>query len=97
MSHSKYTRRGYSLYIENWNRSAKKYINICGICGHKGYSPVIEQDGFCTDHGNNVIYKELTKILCKLELDELGRCKDCARIQDKHIHRPNKYEETDSY
>lgn len=39
MSHSKYTKRGYSLYIENWNRSAKKYINICGIWGHKGYSP----------------------------------------------------------
>ena len=46
MSHSKHTKRGYSLYIENWNRSAKKYINICCICGHKGYSPVIEQDDF---------------------------------------------------
>ena len=47
MSHSKYTKRGYSLYIENWNRSAKKYINTCMICGQKGYSPVIEhKDSF---------------------------------------------------
>ena len=50
MSHSKHTKRGYSLYIENWNRSAKKYINTCCICGHKGYSPVIEQDDFCTTY-----------------------------------------------
>ena len=81
MSHSKHTKRGYSLYIEKWNRSAKKYINICAICGHKGYSPVIEQGDFPIK--NNVIYKELSKTLCKLELDESGRCKDCARIQDK--------------
>jgi len=83
MSHSKMTKRGFSLYIESWNCSAKKYINICSICGHKGYSPVIEQDGFCTNLGNKVIYEELTKILRKLELDELGRCRDCARVQDK--------------
>ena len=82
MSHSKHTKRGYSLYIENWDRSAKKYINICGICGHKGYSAVIEQDVFCNDSGNKVVYKELTKTLCKLELDELGRCKECAKVQD---------------
>lgn len=47
MSHSKVTKRGYSLYIEKWNPSAKKYINICAVCGHKGYSPVIERDDFC--------------------------------------------------
>jgi hypothetical protein len=85
MSHSKHTKRGYSLYIENWNRSAKKYINICCICGHKGYSPVIEQGDFCSTLENKAIYRELSKTLCKLELDELGRCKDCARVQDKHM------------
>lgn len=85
MSHGKHTKRGYSLYIENWNRSAKKYINICRICGHKGYSPVIEQGNFCVTLENKAIYRELSKTLCKLELDELGRCKDCARVQDKHM------------
>ena len=103
MSHSKHTKRGYSLYIENWNRSAKKYINICCIyvyrfdyiflghrtvniiCGHKGYSPVIEQGDFCSTLENKAIYRELSKTLCKLELDELGRCKDCARVQDKYM------------
>ena len=51
MSHSKVTKRGYSLYVEKWNPSAKKYINICAVCGHKGYSPVIERDEFgrCRD------------------------------------------------
>ena len=85
MSHSKYTKRGYSLYVENWNRSAKKYINTCCICGHKGYSPVIEQDDFCTTYEKKAICTELPKIFCKLELDEFGRCKDCARIQDNHV------------
>ena len=82
MSHSKHTKRGYSLYIEKWNGSAKKYINTCKICGHTGYSPVIENDNFCDSPGNKVIFRELTKTLEKLELDELGRCKICAKIQD---------------
>ena len=83
MSHSKYTKRGYSLYIEKWNSSAKKYINICVICGHKGYSPVIEQIEFQKSFENKVIYEELTKILPKMQLDRFGRCKDCAQVQDK--------------
>lgn len=41
MSHSKRTKRGYSLYIGSWNGSAKKYINICMLCGRRGYSPAI--------------------------------------------------------
>ena len=85
MSHSKYTKRDYSIYIEKWNKSAKKYINVCAVCGHKGYSPVIEYDDFCTTPENKVIYKELSKTLCKLELDESGRCRYCAKIQDKHL------------
>ena len=83
MSHSKHTKRGHSLYIEKWNKSAKKYVNTCAICGANGYSPVIEYDDFCTSLENNVIFKELTKTLNKLELDELNRCFDCARLQDK--------------
>ena len=83
MSHSKYTKRGYSLYIEKWFGSAKKYINTCRICGHKGYSTVIEYEDFCTTRRNKVIFEELTKTLRRLELDESGRCRDCARVQDR--------------
>lgn len=86
MSHSKHTKRGYSLYIEKWNPSAKKYINTCVICGHKGYNPVIEDDEFCKSLENRAIYKELTKILCKMQLDHLGRCEDCAQVQDKILN-----------
>lgn len=86
MSHSKYTKRGYSLNIEKWFRSAKKYINTCKICGYKGYSPVIEYEDFCTTRSNKVIFKELTKTLRKLELDESGRCRDCARVQDRDLN-----------
>ena len=78
MSHSKHTKRGYSLYLEKWNCSSKKYINTCAICGHKGYSPVIEQEGF-----DKVIYEELSKTLSKMQLDELGRCEVCAKVQDR--------------
>ncbi len=83
MSHSKLTKRGYSYYIEKWNPSAKKYINTCSICGRRGYSPVIEQENFCGNRRNQVIYKELKKMFCKLELDELDRCEECARVQDR--------------
>lgn len=96
MSHSKHTKRDYSIYIEKWNKSAKKYINICAVCGHKGYSPVIEYDDFCTTPENKVIYKELSKTLCKLELDESGRCRYCAKIQDKvKINKLSKEEKND--
>jgi len=85
MSHSKHTKRGYSISIEKWNRSAKKYINICAICGHKGYSPVIEQDDFRKK--NPVIYNELSKILPRQELDSLNRCEYCAKVHDK-LYKP---------
>ncbi len=78
MSHSKQTKRGYSLYLESWNSSAKKYINVCMICGYQGYSPVIEADSF----KNWVVRRELMKTLPRLELDKLGRCEYCAKIQD---------------
>ena len=77
MSHSKHTKRAYSIYVEKWDKSTKKYINTCAICGHKGYSLVVEEEGFC-----QVTFKELSKTLRKLELDEYGRCAYCARVQD---------------
>lgn len=83
MSHSKFTKRGRSLYLESWNPSAKKYINTCIICGHKGYSPVIEQECFTDTVPNRVIYEELKKTMQCLPLDELGRCECCARAQDR--------------
>lgn len=82
MSHSKHTKRGYSLYIENWNPAAKKYINTCAVCGKKGYSPAIEQKDFCNNLENNAIYKELVKIFGKMELDKFGRCEVCAKAMD---------------
>ena len=88
MSHSKYNKKGYSLYLDKWNPNAKKYINECRICGYKGYSPVIEQPHFCGDKDpflfsvNKAIYEELTKTFTVLELDEFGRCKECAKIHD---------------
>lgn len=51
MSHSKHTKRGYSLYLEKWDPAAKKYIRTCALCGCRGYSPALEQDerGCCAD------------------------------------------------
>lgn len=32
MSHSKHTKRGYSLYLEKWDPAAKKYIHhLCPV------------------------------------------------------------------
>lgn len=81
MSHSKHTKRGFSLYIEKWNSSAKKYINTCALCGRTGYSPVIEREDFRAE--NRAVYEELSKTLSALELDETGRCAVCAAVQDK--------------
>lgn len=81
MSHSKHTKRGFSLYLERWDPSAKKYVNTCAVCGRTGYSPVIECESFRAK--KEVIYKELSKTLHVLELDELGRCAVCAKIQDE--------------
>ena len=82
MSHGKMTKRGKSLYLEKWNPSAKKYINTCVICGCSGYSPAIEQEGFCEISGNGAIYSALKRTLNKLELDESGRCAHCAKVTE---------------
>ena len=76
------TKRGYSLYVEKWNPDAKRFINTCKLCGHSGYSPSIEQEGFCDDSTRRAIYVELKKTLLPLALDELGRCENCAKVHD---------------
>jgi len=91
MSHSKQTqpKKNFSLYIHNWNKNAKKYINTCNICGSKGYSLVILEPSFQDQNipsENRAIYNELIKILKPLELDYLGRCDDCARIHDNSFN-----------
>jgi len=91
MSHSKYTKKGKSLYIEKWFPSAKRFINTCSICGAQGYNPDIDDPGFICDHAGNVsklehraIRTELKRILKPLSLDPLGRCGHCAEIMEKH-------------
>lgn len=84
MSHSKFRKKGHSLYIDNWNPDAKKYINTCYLCGQEGYSPAIEEDDFLNTLERKALYKELTKMFdSALALDSLGRCKECAKRQDK--------------
>ena len=46
MSHSKKTKRGSSLYIENWNPRARRFIAVCALCGREGYRPSILEEGF---------------------------------------------------
>ena len=88
MSHSKHNKRGRSLYVENWNPAAKKYILTCALCGKQGYSPTILDAGFFGDlthegdFARRAIYNELTKTLECLPLDELGRCEHCAKRMD---------------
>lgn len=91
MSHSKYTKRGKSLYVESWNPTAKRFINTCVLCGAQGYSPTIDEDGFVYDDSNKIvnfehraIRIELKSILKPLPLDSLGRCTDCASKMDKN-------------
>jgi len=82
MSHSKFRKKGQSLYISNWNPAAQKYIHICYLCGRKGYSPAIEEEDFHRALEHKTIYNELTKMFdSALELDSFGRCSDCAKLQ----------------
>lgn len=83
MSHSKLSKKGKSLYIDNWNPSAKKYINTCVLCGKRGYSPAIEEKDFLNSLERKAIYDELTKMFnSSLSVDDFGRCSDCAKRQD---------------
>ena len=83
MSHSKTTKKGFSLYIEKWNPKAKKYINTCMLCGKQGYNPTIESDGFVNSSERRAINSELTKTLSPLSLDDYGMCSDCAKRINK--------------
>lgn len=88
MSHSKKTKRGNSLYVESWNKSAKLFINTCAVCGKQGYNPSIDEEGFIQfapdkkDFKHSAIYAELTTIYEPLPLDELSRCETCAKLMD---------------
>ena len=83
MSNSKFRNNGQSLYIDNWNPTAKRYINICSLCGQKGYSPAIEEGDFIVDLEHQAIYNELRKMFrTALVLDEWGRCLECAKLQE---------------
>lgn len=82
MSHSKFRRKGHSLYIDSWNPSAKKFINTCCLCGREGYSPSILETDFINSLEREAIYNELTKMFnSSLKLDSFGRCEKCAKIQ----------------
>ena len=82
MSHSKHTKRDYSLYIEKWDKAAKKYMNTCTICGHKGYSPVIENEDFSTillestggrPKKEYILKLDIAKEIALIENNEQGR------------------------
>lgn len=89
MSHSKKTKRGYSLYVENWNPAAKKFINTCALCGKQGYRPSIDAEGFADEKNGRVNFEhsairaELMSVFEPLPLDEFGRCETCKKTMDK--------------
>ena len=83
MTHSKFRKRGKSLYLDSWNPKAKKYIHTCCLCGREGYSPAILEDDFVNDIERKAIYEELIRMFdSALALDSFGRCKECAKLQD---------------
>ena len=89
MSHSKFHKRGKSLYIDSWNGEAKKFINTCSLCGATGYNPSIEDEGFVhpakdkTNFVHSAILEELKRAYKPLKLDEYSRCELCASIINK--------------
>ena len=90
MSHSKMTKRGRSHFVESWNPKAKNFINTCALCGARGYSPTIDEDGFVYEgearfpnFEHRAIRDELTRILSPLPLDSLGRCQTCSAVMDR--------------
>jgi len=81
MSHSKFHKRGNSLYIENWNPEAQKYIHTCCLCSRKGYSPAIEEADFLIGPERKAIRSELMKMFpSALDLDSYGHCDECAKL-----------------
>ena len=78
MSSSKRKTQGHSLYLENWNPTANKYVVACSMCGLKGHSPTIESDDFLAARKGRIIHDELKRLIDVLVLDDSGHCPDCA-------------------
>ena len=95
MSHSKMTKRGRSRYVESSNPDAKRFINICALCGKQGYRPSIADAGFDGDSSvlrhrdfvHSAIYAELSRMMEPLALDRLGRCEHCAALMDRKTEK----------
>ena len=68
MSHSKFNKKGISLYIKKTNPESKRYIKTCAICGCKGYNSSIDCDGFDDDPIRRVIRNELKRNFSMLHL-----------------------------
>ena len=85
MSHSKPRKRGQSLYLNSWNKSAKRFIIQCRQCGHEGFSPTVLDSGFVEEGPDGIrdklkreaVRAELVRAYEPLELDEVGLCRDC--------------------
>jgi len=78
MSYSKKRTQGLSLYLENWNPTANKYVLACANCGAKGYSRTVESADFLATRKGRVIREELSRLFELLDLDESGICTVCA-------------------
>ncbi len=83
MSHSKFRKRGKSLYIDSWNPGAKKYIVACIQCGAKGYKPSISETDFDNSIERKAVKAELMSGLEPLSLDEGGLCEHCSDVINK--------------
>ena len=84
MSHSKFTKRGHSYYVERFNPRAKRFIIECRLCGHTGFTPSVLSPDFASTLEMKAIRETLQSILEPLELDDLGRCPVCAAQQQPH-------------
>ncbi len=81
MSHSKVRKRGKSLYLDKWNKRAKKWVVQCVHCGFQGHSLAILEPDFADTHEKEVIRGSLRSVLAPLELDAHGRCPSCTELQ----------------
>lgn len=78
MSYSKKRPQGRSLYLENWNPDARKYIVSCAGCGERGYCRTVEKSDFLATRKGRVIRDELSRLISVLELSDSGLCQDCS-------------------
>ena len=60
--------------------SLTKWINECPACHTIGYKPEMPEHigGECSVAGNNI-----RKMLCPLEVDDLGFCVVCSKLRKK--------------